>query len=650
MAKQEQRFYEFGPFRLDLAERILLRDGEHVALTPKAYETLLALVENSGRILDKEELLSRVWPDTFIEEATLAKNVSTLRKALGEWDGGREYIETVPKRGYRFAAGVKKSEGEVPALLVRERTRLRVVTEEEDDAGDAQVAVSPAPEPKAISDGGRRMRRRLLWPGLVAAGVALAALAAAAYYRRAAPRGDGQAAGRVQSLAVLPFKFTGADKEDEFLGLGLTDALITKLGYLRQVAVRPTSAVLKYEAEGQDLAAVGRALRVEAVLDGRVQKFGDRLSVRVQLVSARDGAMLWSGEFARQSADLLPLQDALAEQVVRALAVRLTGDERQQLAKRCTENSEACYAYLKGRYLWVRHAADEQIIPHYLRAVEKDPNYALAYAGLSESYQTLSAHSGSSDYKRKAREAAVKAMELDETLAESHLTLGYILMFDDWDWAGAEREFRRAVELNPNSSLMHEGYGALLKLTGRFDEAIAALKRAQELDPLSPQTTRRLAQALVFARQPDLAIEECRKALEMDPEHPGLLTHLAWAYEQKGMCEEALALTKRVKQSSTYPEAISMLGYQYARCGSTDLARRELKELRKMAERGTVPAYFYAPILAGLGEQEEAFACLEKSVAERSELAACIKADVRLESLRSDPRFADLVRRVGLEP
>jgi TolB-like protein/Tfp pilus assembly protein PilF len=450
---------------------------------------------------------------------------------------------------------------------------------------------------------------------------------------------------------VLPFKFTGANKEDEFLGLGMTDALITKLGYLRQVAVRPTSAVLKYEAEGQDLAAVGRALRVEAVLDGRVQKFGDRLSVRVQLVGARDGAMLWSGEFARQSADLVPLQDALADQVVRALAVRLTGDERQQLAKRCTENSEACYDYLRGRYLWVRHAADEQIIPYYLRAVEKDPNYALAYAGLSESYQTLSAHTGSGDYKRKAREAAIRALELDETLAEAHLVLGYILMFDDWDWAGAEREFKRAVELNPNSGPAHEGYGALLKLTGRFDEAIATLKRARELDPLSPQTTRRLAQALVFARQPDRVIEECRKGLEMEPEHAGLLTQLAWAYEMKGMCREAITIMERIKQSSTYPaEAIALLGYQYARCGRTDLARRELKELRRIGERGTVPAYFYAPILAGLGEQEEAFACLEKSVAERSELVTFIKADLRLDSLRSDPRFADLVRRVGLEP
>jgi DNA-binding winged helix-turn-helix (wHTH) protein/TolB-like protein len=651
MAKQDRHFYEFGPFRLDLAERILLRDGEHIPLTPKAYETLLALVENSGRILDKEELLNRVWPDTFIEEATLAKNVSTLRKALGEWDGGREYIETIPKRGYRFVAGVKKSGGEAPALLVRERTRLRVVAEEEEDGAQSDIAAAPITGPKAISDGGRVKRRRILWPGLVAAGVALAGLAVAAYYRQAAPRSEGEAAGRVRSLAVLPFKFTGANKEDEFLGLGMTDALITKLGYLRQVTVRPTSAVLKYEAEGQDLAAVGRELRVEAVLDGRVQKFGDRLSVRVQLVGARDGAMLWSGEFVRQSADLVPLQDALADQVVRALAVRLTGDERQQLTKRCTDNSEACYAYLQGRYLAFRSGDDERVLPYYLRAAEKDPNYALAYAGLSEVYQTLSIFSGSSDYKLKAREAAVKALELDETLAESHMALGYILMLDDWDWARAEREFKRAVELNPNSSLAHAGYGLLLKIAGRFDEAIAALKRAQGLDPLSPATARSLVQALVLARQPDQAIEECRKAMETEPENLMLLGSLSWAYQQKGMCHEAIAILKKLKQSAPYPaENISALGHQYARCGRTDLARRELEELQKLAARGDAPAYHFAPILAGLGEKEQAFVWLEKSVAERSQLATGIKVDPRLDSLRSDPRFADLVRRVGLEP
>jgi DNA-binding winged helix-turn-helix (wHTH) protein/TolB-like protein/Flp pilus assembly protein TadD len=651
MAKQDKLFYEFGPFRLDLAERILLRDGEHIPLTPKAYETLVALVENSGRILDKEELLNRVWPDTFIEEATLAKNISTLRKVLSNGDGAREYIETIPKRGYRFVAGVRKSEGEAPALLVQERTRTRIVAEEEESLAPLPEPTAPVTQPEAAR--GVVERRRLLRLGVIASVMLLAGLAVVLYYSQPAKRDDGRATPGVKSLAVLPFKFTGANKEDEFLGLGMTDALITKLGYLRQVAVRPTSAVIKYEAEGQDVAAVGRELRVEAVLDGRVQKFGDRLSVRVQLVGVRDGAVLWSGEFARQSADILELQDAISRQVAQALAVSLTGEERELLTKRCTEDAAACEAYTKGRYFWNRRTPGwfEKAIESFEQAAEIDPGYSQAYAGLAETYLILGDHGvrPPKEVLPKAKAAAIKALELEGRLAEAHNTLANIHARFDWDAAAAEREFKRAIELNPGYALSYGYYAIHLSNLGRFDEAIAVMKQGLALDPLLISLHVYAAGIYEAAGRYDRAVAQARQALDLDASFGTAYRFLGRAYERKGMYEEALAAHHQAASFlGNNPSLKFDIGYTLAAAGRRPEAIKLLEELKALSAERYVRPYGIALIHLGLGENEQAIEWLYRALEDRDPFMANLVRERRLDPLRSDHRFKELVRKVGL--
>jgi TolB-like protein len=327
------RIYEFGPFRIDAHKRRLLRDGETVAVTPKAFETLLALVENSGKLLDKDDLMNLVWPDTVVEEANLTQNVSVLRRALGESSNERKYIVTVPGRGYRFIADVKELFDEEGDLILARRTRSRVVIED--------VIETEIPS---------------------------------------------------KSLCVLPFKSLSAEASDDYLGLGIADALITKLSNIRQIVVRPTSAVLRYADMSHDPVAVGRELKVESVLEGSIRRDSDRIRVTVQLVNVRDEAPLWADRFDEMFTDIFSVEDRISEQVARALVLKITGEEQKQLTKRQTENAEAYQNYLKGLYYTNKATSNGAMkgIEHYNRAIELDPNYALAYAGLAESYTWLS--------------------------------------------------------------------------------------------------------------------------------------------------------------------------------------------------------------------------------------------------------------------
>ena len=644
MEKQTKRFYEFGPFRLDLAQRILLCDGRHVPLTLKAYETLFVLVENSGRILEKEELLNQVWPDAFVEEATLAKNISTLRKALVEGDGTREYIETIPKRGYRFVAEVKEAESEETTLILQEHTHLRIVAEEVELPSEPAALVSLA----EVIDRGRK-QWRVAWPGIAVAGILLVGLITAAFYWQSAKREKVASTTKIKSLAVLPFKFVGATDEDAYLGVGLTDALITKLVNLRQVEVRPTSAVLKYQAEGRDLLAAGRELQVEAVLDGRVQKYGEQLRISLQLVRVANGAALWGGEFSGREADILTLQDAMGERIARGLVEQLSSEERQLLAKRCTENAEACQAYLKGRYVMtMTNDGEEKAIAYYQQAIAKDSHYAPAYAGLTDCYQNLEAQQGISEWGQKARAAALKAIEIDDTLPEAHISLAYIKLLYDWDWKGAEREATRAIELNSNLAAAHEFYGWLLTLMGRTEEAVVELKRAQSLDPISLLIQKNLATAYWVGHQNEQAIEQCRKLLELNQDYAPALGMLGQAYAEQGKYEEAVSHAQKAGSRMAFKaEQVGLLGYIYAKWGKKDLALKQLRELQQIAQRQKVSPLLMALIHVGLDEKEQAFALLEKGFTERDYAMLFIK-NPPLDSLRNDARYADLLRRIGL--
>jgi tetratricopeptide (TPR) repeat protein len=432
----------------------------------------------------------------------------------------------------------------------------------------------------------------------------------------------------------------------------VTDALITRLGNLRQIAVRPTGVVLKYQGEGRDIIAAGRTLKVEAVLDGRVQKFGESVRVTMQLVRVSDETVLWTGEVMGKFNDLLALQDSISTQVTRALALHLTGEEQQRLAKRYTENAEAYQAYLRGRYFWNRRGADwtDKAIASFEQAIKIDPNYALAYTGLADTYIILGDHAiwPPKEAFPKARAAAVRALELDETLAGAHTSLALIKSKFDWDWPGAEQEYKRAIELNPGYALAYGWYGGILGNMERFNEALALIKQAQEIDPLSPSLYVYASGTHRRAGQSDQAIAQARKALDLDPDFDTAISQLGLAYEQKGMYEEAItALSRAVSLGLSYK---SDLGHAYAVAGRRQEAIKILDELKELSSQRYIRPYGFAILYTGLGENDRAFEWLNKALEDRDPFMSNLAVEPRFNPLRSDPRFTDLVRRIGLEP
>jgi DNA-binding winged helix-turn-helix (wHTH) protein/TolB-like protein/Flp pilus assembly protein TadD len=681
MDKPAQHFYEFGPFRLDASRRRLLRAGEVVPLTPKAFDTLLALVEQSGRVVEKDDLMERVWPGVAVEENNLTQNVSALRKALGERREQPQYIATVPGLGYRFIAAVSESEhvdgdpardegeGEksqtgrngFEAAAVEPQGPETTANGEGTSANAANAdgtsanadASNVATVNASNAVGASRARSRL---ALAAAVIVVVALAAGVYYllARRARRTEAVAAGaQVRSIAVLPFKSLGADEPDQYLGLGMADALITKLSSIHQINVRPTGSIIRYAGATQDPSAAGRELGVDTVLDGRVQKSGERIRVTVQLVRALDGAPLWGDTFDEMYTDIFTVEDRISEQVARALIPTLTGEQRQQLSKHYTEDTAAYQSYIKGRYYWNKRTADDlrKSVSYFEDAIIEDPNYALAYAGLADAYSTLGVLDdlAPNEIMPKARSAALKALELDDDLAEAHASLGYVKHRYEWDWAGAEREFRRAIELKPGYATAHQWFGWYLVSLGKTDEAVAEFQRAQELDPLSLYTNLTMGAPYFFSRQYERAAEQYRKVVEMNPDF--WLAHfwLSRAYEREGRYDESLAeLQKVLKNTGGNTTEVADRGYVYAVSGRAAEARAALAELQQVSQRRYVSPYGIAEDYAGLGRNDEAFEWMGKALKVRDNTLVLVGVDPRLDALRSDARFAQLVKGVGL--
>ena len=657
MNRPAKRLYEFGPFRLDPAEHLLLRDGEPVPMRPKEFAVLLALVENHGHVLTKDELLKGVWPGQFVEEGNLNRHISSLRRALGESSGEPQYIETVPKVGYRFVAPVREVGDRSADTVIERHTIARIVTEEEVEA-DGRVESAAAFEPKALLTTGEKekgvgRRWRL---ALVAVSVLLAWLTLA-LTRPWSPRRpqETKTVAAIRSLAVLPFKPIGAGEEDEYLGLGMADALITKLSNVRGINVRPTSAVRKYGAHDQDPAAAGRDLRVEAVVEGSVQRVGERIRVTVQLVSVRDGAPLWAEKFDEQFTDIFAVQDRISEQVARALTPSLSSAEKELLTKRYTESSEAHQLYLKGRFFWNKRTVEglKKGIGYFNEAVEKDPSYALAYAGLADSYSLLG------DYESlppqqvypQAKKAAERALELDEQLAEAHAALALIKAAYDWDWPGAESEYRRAIKLNPNYETAHQWYAEYLSGMGRHEEAIAEIRRAKEINPTSLIINAVEAWVLYYARDYDQAIAQAQKVVEMDPQFAEVYEYLKRCYDQKGMYREAIAARQTRRKLIGYDaEETAALREASAATSARVYWQKRLEQEVEESRREPSTAFDMAEIFAQLGEKDEAFKWLERAYEERSFFMMYLKVAPNLDPLRSDPRFTDLLRRVGLTP
>lgn len=592
MNRAPHDIYEFGPFRLDPLERRLLHKGQPITLTPKAFETLVVLVERSGHVVGKDELMSAVWPDAHVEESNLTQNIFTLRKVLDAHGDSSSYIETVPKRGYRFTATVRKGSGLEP------------------------VRTGPL---AALSQGIQTERR-----------------------------GKG---GALKSLAVLPLVNASADPNAEYLSDGITESIINSLSQLRGLRVMARSTVFRYKGQEVDPQEVGRALGVRAVLTGRVLQLGKRLIIRTELTETAGGRQIWGEQYDREPLDILAVQEEISREISEKLRLRLTGQQKQLLTKRYTEKTAAYHAYLKGRYYWNRRTEEgfKRAIEFFHQAIKEDPDYALAYAGLADCYNLLNSY-GLIAPRESApiiKAAVAQALRIEERLAEAHASLGHVKMLHDWEWAGAEREFQRAIELNPSYATAHHWYALYLRSRGRFDESLAEIRRAQKLDPLSLIINTVIGTHFYYTRHYDKAIEQCRETLALDPNFHVAYGVIGEAYTQKGMYQEAVAELQKALALSDSPEGLAMLGYAYALMGEKKEARQVLARLQRLSEMRYVKPSFEAIICIGLGDKERAFEWLDRAYEDRNELLVMLRVDPRLEPLRDDERFSELLLRVG---
>ncbi len=468
-----------------------------------------------------------------------------------------------------------------------------------------------------------------------------------------APPGPGKA---IDSIAVLPFANASRDPDAEYLSDGITDSIINSLAQIAQLRVMPRSTVFRYKGQDVDPQAVGRELGVRMVLTGRLIQRGETLVVGTELVDVVEGSQLWGERYNRKLADIFAVEEEIARRISESLRMRLTGEEKKRLAKRSTENSEAYQLYLKGRHYWIKRtpANMQKAVEYFQQAIEKDAGYALPYAGLADAHTMLTVYGVNSPKQgwARAKAAAAAAVALDPELAEGHASLAFIRAFADWDWANAEEECRRAIELNPDYWVAPYWYAVVLALCGRYEDAERQIRRAQELEPLSPVIMHVAALISILARRYAEAIDRCSKGLEIDPNYPLLRLWLGWALEQESRYEEAIReLEKALQLLEGEPLAAGVVGHAYAVAGKEAEARRVLRELLELAERRHVDAYAVALIYTGLGEQEQALQWLDKACASRSGwLTLNAKGDPRVDGLRADPRFAGILRRMGLEP
>lgn len=458
-----------------------------------------------------------------------------------------------------------------------------------------------------------------------------------------------------RSIAVLPFKTLGAiaSSDDEYLGLGLADALITTLSNLRQLVVRPTNAVMRFSDPVQDLVIAGQELGVDAVLDGRVRRTNDRVRVTVQLISVQGGAPLWAEKFDEKWTDIFTVQDSISEQVARALMLQLSGAERQLLTKRETKNTDAYQAYLRGRFYWNKFTEEsfQRAIASFIEAINIDPEYALAYAGLGDLYNWLGVLGAlpPSDTWGRGRKMSARAVALDDTLAEGHAALGFALLCYDRDWVGGERALQRALELNPHYATAHQWYCFQLAAEGRFAEAAREAQAALVIDPLSPFITQALGWIHYVARDYDLSIAYHDKVMKLDSQFALGRFSAGRPLLQKGMHDAAIAeLKQAVELSNVNPVMLAALGHAYAVSGREKEARQVLDRLSDLSQKRYVSAYHVALIHCGLGEFERAFEWLEKTFVDHDAWLIWLRVEPQLDPLRSDPRFADLLRRIGL--
>src|SRR6266404_2638465 len=630
----------FGPFEADLRAGELRKHGVKLKLVGQPFEVLAMLLERPGQLVTREELRARLWPtDTFVDfDHGLNAAVNKLRDALSDSAEKPTHVETLPRRGYRFISAV-----DLPDSL-----GLKPAVPEVSASHESAVVIAASPSQIPL-----RHRHRPVFVTalvLVVSAVVFGFDLGGVRHRLV---GKPSVVPRIQSIAVLPLQNLSKDPEQEYFVDGMTDELITNLAQISALRVISRTSAMRYKGTKKSLSEIARELRVDAVVEGTVMHSGDRVRITAQLIEASTDHHLWAASYDRDLQNVLSMQEEVTRAIVSEVRVKLTAQEQARLASMHPINPEAFQLWLKGRYYWYKLNPEglQKAIEYFQQALEKDPAYAPAYAGLADSYNLLAFFNvfPPREVMPKAKAAAVKALELDDNLAEAHVSLGWAGFTYDLDWSAAGKHLERAVVLNPSYPLAHSYYSLYLGALGRPEEGLTEAKRALDLDPVSPAINHYVVVQLYLARRFDEAIEQCRKTLELDPSFTPVHGTLAEVYAAKGMYLETLAEYEEYSAlSGGSPRSTAFVGYAHARLGQRSQAFRVLEQLRAASKQKYVPALSFAIVYVGLGEKEQAFLWLEKAYDERTNSLAYLKVQATWDPLRSDPRFADLVRRMGL--
>jgi TolB-like protein/DNA-binding winged helix-turn-helix (wHTH) protein len=624
----------FGIYELDLKNGELRKAGQRLKLQPQPFKVLAILAVRAGETVTREEIQRQVWGEELFVDFERGLNVciQQIRGALNDDADAPRYIETLPKRGYRFLAPVEKLEAQAQIAA--------------SGVASEQISAVPSAHPK--------VKRLRLGVALVSGFLVISVLL---YFAKISNRFPFRnVAKSIRSVAVLPFDNFSGDPEQQYFADGMTEALIAELGQIRDLRVPSRTSVMLYKRANKPLRQIAQELAVDALLEGSVTRSGDRVEITVQLLDGSRDQHLWGGTYDRDFRDVLALQHELARAITAELKISFSPQEHQHLKSSAPVNADAYAAYLHGRYYWYKRTIEgfQKSIQYYQQAVAADSNYAPAYAGLADAYALLGSSPNDglppNEAMPKAKAAAQKALELDDGLAEAHASLAYISMVYDWNWASAQKEFKRAIELNPNYAGAHEWYAEFLAARGRESEALSEMRRARDADPLLVLMHAAVAEALYFSRRYDDVISQCRQTLELDPDYPLAHFHLGRAYMGENNYPEAIAEYHKAQASLGETPAIVMaIGYANAKAGDHTAARKALEQLRAQSKRRYVPALYFAAIYTGLGDSDAGLTWLEKAYKEHSDYLIYLKVDPMADTLRSSPRFQTILQKIGID-
>ena len=651
------RIVRFGTYEADLTTRELRKGGVKIKLYGQPFEVLALLLERPGDVIPREELRQRLWPtDTFVDfDHGVNTAINRLREALGDSADNPRFIETLPRRGYRFVAPVESQASAAPGSNVI-------------PAGTSSSGATSADAP--VFSPARVRRTRVLALAFVVVIALLVGLSLSSVRERLLGRPSPP---HIQSLAVLPLVNLSGDRDQDYFADGMTEALTTDLGKISALRVISRTSVMQYKDTKKPLPEIARELNVDALIEGTVSRSANHLRITASLLQASPEKHLWAESYESEVGDILTVQGQVAQAVAREIQVKLTPEEQKLLSDTRAVNPKAHDDYLKGRYLYGKYTREtlDKAIQYFQQSIEEAPDDPLAYAGLADCYAHLgwagdlfAGDPSPKDIMPKARDAALKALQLDENLPEAHTSLANVKLNLDWNWAGAEREFKWAMELSPNYSPAHVRYAHYLVAMGRFDESVAEAKRSLELDPFSPTTMDFAGWAFFLARRYDLILQQSRKSLELAPEFPWAHYNLAQVYERTGRGSEAVQeFMKAEELFGMSQDRLAVLRKVYRQSGEKgfwrtilEFCQEQSKHPRKFASTSGYGLGDYmqtaevAAVQVRLGEFNAAFESLERGYANHEAQLVYLKVDPYWDDIRSDPRFRDLVRRVGLPP